>query len=98
MRMLVRVRPDLRVANSAIADGSMKEAMERAHERLKPEASYFLPQDGQRTALFICDIPDESQIVALLDPFFSNLEAKIDVFPVMNFDDLRAGWAQLARG
>ncbi|TDD80723.1 hypothetical protein E1202_30105 [Saccharopolyspora karakumensis] len=98
MRMLIRIRPDLRLANSTIADGSMKEAMERAHEQLKPEASYFLPQDGQRTALFICDIADESQLVALLDPFFSNLEAKIDVFPVMNFDDLRAGLDQLSRG
>lgn len=98
MRMLIRIRPDLRVANSAIADGSMREAMERAHEQLKPEASYFLPQDGQRTALFICDLADESQLVAMLDPFFSNLEAKIDVFPVMNFDDLRAGFSRLAQG
>lgn len=98
MRMLVRIRPGLQVANSAIADGSMKVAMERAHEQLKPEASYFLPQDGQRTALFICDIAEESQLVAMLDPFFSNLEAKIDVFPVMNFDDLRAGLDQLSQG
>lgn len=98
MRMLIRIRPDLRAANSAIADGSMQTALERAHEQLKPEASYFLPQDGQRTALFICDIPDESQLVAMLEPFFSNLEAKIDIYPLMNFDDLRAGFDQLARG
>lgn len=45
---------------------------------------YFLPQDGQRTALFICDVPDESQLVTMLEPFFSNLEAQVDVHPVMN--------------
>lgn len=96
MRMLIRIRPGLQAANGAIADGSMRTAMQRAHEQLKPEASYFLPQDGQRTALFICDLSDESQLVAMLDPFFSNLDAKIDVYPVMNFDDLRAGLDQLS--
>lgn len=96
MRMLIRIRPDLRAANSAITDGSMRDVLQRAHEQLKPEASYFLPQDGQRTALFICDIPDESQLVTMLEPFFANLEAKVDVHPVMNFDDLQSGFDKLA--
>ncbi|MEB3370395.1 hypothetical protein [Saccharopolyspora mangrovi] len=94
--MLIRIRPGLQAANSAVADGSMRTALQRAHEQLKPEASYFLPQDGRRTALFICDLTDESQLVSMLDPFFSNLDAEIDVHPVMNFDDLRAGFDQLA--
>ncbi|MDI2029358.1 hypothetical protein QFW96_12085 [Saccharopolyspora sp. TS4A08] len=93
--MLIRIRPDLRTANSAIADGSMQKALQRAHEQLKPEASYFLPQDGKRTALFICDLQDESQLVGMLDQFFTHLEAQVDVYPVMTFDDLRAGFAQL---
>lgn len=98
MRMLIRVKPELHAANEAIKDGSMQKAIQLAHERLQPEAAYFLPQDGQRTAYFFCDLPDESQLVAMLDPFFSNLKATVDVYPAMNFDDLRAGFDQLGDG
>ncbi|TWF95182.1 hypothetical protein FHU35_12176 [Saccharopolyspora dendranthemae] len=98
MRMLIRIKPGLEAANQALKDGSMQKALQQAHEQLKPEASYFLPENGQRTAYFFCDLADESQIVSSLDPFFSHLEAKVEVYPAMNFNDLLAGFDQLDRG
>lgn len=98
MRMLIRIEPGLEAANKAVKDGSMQRALQHAHEQLKPEASCFLPENGQRTAYFFCDLADGSEIVASLDPFFSTLEAKVEVYPAMNFNDLLAGFDQLDRG
>ncbi len=49
-------------------------------ERLKPEAAYFIEEDGKRECLFVfkLDVP------ALLKPLFPDLDASFHVTPVMN--------------
>ena len=46
-------------------------------ERLKPEAAYFGPEDGVRTAFIIFDLEDPSQIPPISEPFCSKLKANI---------------------
>jgi hypothetical protein len=41
------------------------------------------------------DMADTSQIPELIEPFFLNLNAKVELVPVMNGDDLRKGLAKL---
>ena len=62
--------------------------------KVKPEAAYFLPNDGHRTATFIVDMQSSSQVPALVEPLFQWMGANVDVIPVMNFDDLKKGISQ----
>src|SRR5262245_20262856 len=97
MRMMMRVMFDLEKANEAIKSGSMGKILENALKEIKPEASYFTAEDGNRTGYFFFDMKDTTQIPTLAEPFFLQLGAKIEIKPVMNADDLKAGLAKLPR-
>ena len=58
MRMMLKVVIPVEAGNKANKDGSLARAMQGAAERLKPEAAYFLPDDGKRTALFFFNMQD----------------------------------------
>ena len=81
--------------NQAIKDGTLGAVMQRAAERWKPEAMYFTTFDGQRTAYMVFDLPDSSGIPSFAEPFFSELNAGVELAPVMNGDDLQKGLSQL---
>jgi hypothetical protein len=42
------------------------------------------------------DLAEASQIVEIAEPLFANLNAAIEIVPVMNGDDLRKGIAKAA--
>jgi hypothetical protein len=65
-------------------------------DKIKPEAAYFMPNEGQRSCTFIFDMQDSSELPSLVEPFFLQLGAKIEVSPVMNFDDLQKGLSGLS--
>ena len=81
--------------NQAIKDGSLGTVIQRAAERWKPEAMYFTTFDGQRTAYVVFDLPDASAIPVFAEPFFRELNASVELAPVMNGDDLQKGLSQL---
>lgn len=91
MRTLLKVTMDLDSGNKAIIDGSMQKIIQNASEKLKPEAAYFLPDKGERCCMMIFDMQDSSEIPAIVEPFFLNLKAKVELIPVMNADDLKKG-------
>jgi hypothetical protein len=62
---------------------------------LHPEAAYFGPENGVRTAYVVFDLHDPSQLPALTEPLFSKLKATVEMFPVMNQEDLQKGLQQL---
>jgi len=64
-------------------------------DMLKPEAAYFGPTGGARTAFFVFDMTDPSQLPAISEPLYTELNAHIEVMPVMNGDDLQKGLSQL---
>jgi hypothetical protein len=63
---------------------------------LKPEAAYFLADDGRRTALMVFDLVDTSDIPSIAEPFFTTMNASVAIVPVMNADDLRRGLEKLS--
>lgn len=83
-------------ANQAIKDRRLGGVMERAAERWKPEAMYFTTFDGQRTAFMIFDMPDPSDIPPFAEPFFMELDAEVQLAPVMNPSDLERGLSQIS--
>ena len=98
MRMMMKVQMDTEAGSRAIADGSMPELMQETMERLQPEAAYFGPEDGIRTAFIVFDLRDPSELPPIAEPLFSRLKANVQMFPVMDREDLQKGLGQLGGG
>jgi hypothetical protein len=82
--------------NRAITDGSIGKLMQGAAERWHPESIYFTTFDGNRTAFMVFDMHDASDMPSFAEPFFEGLEAKVELAPVMNAEDLQKGVARLS--
>ncbi len=91
MRMLLKVQVPVGKGNQALKDGTLQQTFESTLERLKPEAAYFTLMDGKRTALIVFDLAEQSQLPSIGEPLFTNLEAGIDLTPVMTAEDLQKG-------
>jgi hypothetical protein len=96
MRMMIRIKVPVETGNQAIKEGTLQKTVMEALERLKPEAAYFSPEHGIRTMFMIFDIKDSSEIPPIAEPFFSKLNASVEIFPVMNAEDLKKGLAKIA--
>ncbi|MFG2193064.1 hypothetical protein [Streptomyces sp. NPDC048639] len=91
MRMLMKARMNTELANQAIKNGTLEKTLLSALEGLKPEAAYFVTEDGDRCAVVVFDMQESSQLPSVCEPFFLELGAKIDVVPAMNVDDMQKG-------
>ena len=91
MRMMLKIVIPTETGNQAIKDGSLHKILEAAMSKLKPEAAYFLPEHGLRSAILFFDMKDASDIPGIVEPLFAGLNARIQLLPVMNADDLKKG-------
>jgi hypothetical protein len=97
MRVMMKVSIPVEAGNKSLKDGTLPKTVSTFVEEMKPEACYFTAQGGQRTAFFVFDLKDPSMIPPVAEPFFSNLNASIELSPVMNLDDLRAGVEKIVK-
>ena len=97
MRTMLKMTLGLEAGNNAIKNGSIGKILGHLQEQLKPEAAYFGADDGERTAFFVFDLKDPSQIPVLAEPLFMELNAKVQFIPIMNIDELKGGLEQLAK-
>ncbi len=88
MRFMLTAELPVETTNPKIKDGSVPGVMASIMEKLKPEAAYFGPVNGTRTAVLFLDIEDPSQIPAIVEPWFLAFEADVEVTPMMNAEDL----------
>ncbi len=95
--MLMKVSIPVEAGNAGVIDGSLPKAVMDFTERVKPEAAYFTPLGGKRTALFVFDMADPSEMPPVAEPFFQGFNAAIDIVPVMNAADLKAGSEKAAQ-
>jgi len=94
MRMMLKFTLPVEKGNQAFNNGSLAKTMESVMTKLKPEAAYFAPLDGKRSGMLFFDIAEPSQIVEVVEPLFLNLDAAVEIVPVMNAEDLRKGLAR----
>jgi len=97
MRMMLKFTLPVEKGNAAFKDGSLAKTMESIMGKLKPEAAYFGASGGLRGGMIFFDMAEPSQIVEFAEPLFLNLNAAVDIMPVMNGDDLRKGLAKAAK-
>jgi hypothetical protein len=98
MRMMMKVKIDTEAGSRAIQDGSLPQLIQETFGQLQPEAAYFGPEGGVRTAFIVFDLKDPSQLPAISEPLFSKVKATIEMFPVMNQEDLQKGLQQVGQG
>ncbi len=96
MRMMMKVQIPVGRGNETLKDGTLPRIMREALEALKPEAAYFTTMEGQRTAVLVFDLKDVASIPKIAEPFFMRLDARVDMAPVMNAQDLESGLKQVA--
>jgi hypothetical protein len=93
--MMLKVTIPVEAGNAAVQDGSLPKIMSETLERLKPEAAYFLSDNGARTAIMVFDMTDAADLPRIAEPFFRGLNAGVTVQPVMNADDLKKGLSKI---
>lgn len=96
MRTLMRVSIPVEAGNRAIQDGTLERAIGGTMERLRPEAAYFYPENGHRTCLMVFDLKSPSDLPTISELFFMELNASVEMYPVMNLEDLKTGLAAMA--
>ena len=97
MRFLIKARPSIDHVNRHIKEGSFDERMKRILSELKPEATYFLEEEGRRTCIMIVDMQQTSEIPKYGEPFF-HMGAEVFIHPVMTPEDLaKSNLAELGK-
>jgi len=91
VRVLAKISIPVEAGNEAIKNGSLPRVMKKAMEDLKPEAAYFLAENGERTAILVFDLTAESKIPWTVERFFMGFNADVTITPVMNAADLEKG-------
>ena len=95
MRVMVTGRVPTRKGSEAISDGSMTRIIQRTLEQIRPESAYFFVEHGVRTMRAVFDMTESMQSVTLFEPLIMELEAEIELIPVMNAEELTKGFAAL---
>ena len=89
MRMLMKVTIPGAEGNAAIINGSLGSTIGAILADLKPEAVYFLEENGLRTGIIVFNLENASQIPAIAEPWFLAFNAKVELHPTMTMEDLK---------
>ena len=90
---------DVEAANAAITGGKLQKIIQQVSKTISPETTFFTSEQGYRTGIFIFDLKDASLIPLIAEPFFTELNAKVEFFPGMDINELGRGlesWNKLA--
>lgn len=82
---------DVTAANECIQEGKLQKIVEQTSKLISSEASFFYSENGYRTALFLFDMKDSSMIPSIAEPFFMEMNAKVEFFPAMDTSEMVRG-------
>jgi hypothetical protein len=89
MRVLVRVMIPTTAGNKAVKDPNFLKTIEDYTKKYNCEAAYFTEVNGNRTFVFVLDLPGPDMIPAIVEPLFQGFDANVEIHPTMNLDDLK---------
>lgn len=96
MRFLLKVSMPVEAGNKAAKEGRLGEIINSIVKELKPEAAYFLADNGKRTGYFFLDMNDASQIPGIVEPWFLAFNVSVELQPVMVAEDLMKAGPDIA--
>ena len=88
MRIMVKFWVPVAAGNAAIRNSKLEKEFGQLLEDLKPAAGYFYPGDGERSGFFVIDMEDSWRVADTVERFFFGLNARVELTPVMNGEDL----------
>jgi len=88
MRVMVKFSVPIDAGNAALRNGKLDKVFQQLLADLKPEAGYFYPNGGERGGFFVIDMKEPWQVADTVERFFFGLNAKVELVPVMNGEDL----------
>jgi hypothetical protein len=97
MRVIVKFTFPTQETNPLVQDGSIGQTMQTMIGNLRPEAAYFCHVGGRRGGYLVANLEEGSELVTKIEPFFLEMGAQIETFPVMNADELGAGLRNLGQ-
>jgi hypothetical protein len=95
MRTMLRWTTPVEKGNAMIDDGSMQKVVEAVLAATKPEAAYFMAQDGKRGGMIFFDMKEPADIPRIAEILFKGANAEVEFTPVMNPDDLKKALGSL---
>jgi hypothetical protein len=98
MRMMMKVSIPVEQGNRGVKEGELAKTVMSFVDQMKPEAVYFVGENGMRTAYFVFDLKDPASIPSASEPFFMGLNASIALMPAMNLEDMKTGVARAMKG
>jgi hypothetical protein len=90
MRVLVHIILPTEAGNRAIKGQDFIKNIQSFMDNYKAEAVFFTPSNGDRSANFVIDMPSSDMMATIAEPFFQ-MGARVEMQPVMNFEDLKKG-------
>lgn len=91
MRVILNIEIDTPTGNEQIRSGTMEEAIKGLLGQLKPEAAYFYPRGGNRAMTMVVDAPDNASLPGLVEPFWTQLGARVEATPCVTAEELGEG-------
>jgi hypothetical protein len=73
MRFLIRARIPAEPGNKMVQDPNFMTKLEEYIKKIKPEASYFMPVEGQRSMAYIVNIERNDQIPSTVEQYFNGV-------------------------
>ena len=98
MRMMLTASLPNEPFNSLVRAGEAGHIMQDILAELKPEAAYFVEDDGKRCAVLVINVADQSRIPSFAEPFFLKFNASCKFRIAMTAEDLgKAGLEALGK-
>src|SRR5258708_5318036 len=79
--VMARISMPVEAGNRAISNGTIGNLIQGAAERWKPDAMHLTTFDGRRPPYVTFDLPDTSDMPPFAEPFFSGLDADLELGP-----------------
>ena len=95
MRMLMKVNIPVEAGNRAAREGTLGKTVQQILQAQRPEAAYFVAENGQRCGFLIVNLENESKIPVLAEPWFLAFNAAIEFTPAMKPEDLQKASADI---
>jgi hypothetical protein len=97
MRVLVRAIIPVTTGNKMVKDPNFLRNIEDYIKKFNCEASYFTEVNGNRTMVFVLDLPSSDTIPAIAEPLFQGYDANVEIHPAMNLDDLKKAISRMTQ-
>ena len=88
MRLWLRAKMPHEPCNTLVREGKAKEILGRILEETKPEAVYFVEDEGQRCAVLFVNVEKTSEIPSISEPWFLNFNADCRMRVALSPEDL----------